>query len=74
MDYGCYYDGYCSDMTRTIAVGEPAEKLKEIYQITLDAQLKVIDSLKPGMTGMKQMLLHVIILLLLAMAMHLDIL
>ncbi|ELX8750201.1 aminopeptidase P family protein [Listeria monocytogenes] len=53
MDYGCYYDGYCSDMTRTIAVGEPAEKLKEIYKITLDAQLKVIDSLKPGMTGIE---------------------
>ncbi|EUJ31781.1 aminopeptidase YpdF [Listeria floridensis FSL S10-1187] len=53
MDYGCYYNGYCSDMTRTVAIGEPDAKLKEIYQITLDAQLKVIDALKPGITGIE---------------------
>ncbi|EIA21273.1 M24 family metallopeptidase [Listeria fleischmannii] len=53
MDYGCYYNGYCSDMTRTISMGEPSEKLKEIYQITLDAQLKVIEALKPGMSGIE---------------------
>lgn len=53
MDYGCYYDGYCSDMTRTVALGEPSEKLKEIYQVTLEAQLKVIKELKPGMTGIQ---------------------
>ncbi|WP_239254153.1 M24 family metallopeptidase [Listeria ilorinensis] len=54
MDYGCYYNGYCSDMTRTISIGEPSNpKLKEIYQITLDAQLKVIDALKPGMSGIE---------------------
>ncbi|MBC1434191.1 aminopeptidase P family protein [Listeria rocourtiae] len=53
MDYGCYYNGYCSDMTRTIAIGEPSAQLKEIYAVTLEAQLKVIDSLKPGMTGIE---------------------
>ncbi|MBC1456403.1 M24 family metallopeptidase [Listeria newyorkensis] len=53
MDYGCYYNGYCSDMTRTIAIGEPSAKLKEIYAVTLEAQLKVIDALKPGMTGIQ---------------------
>ena len=51
LDFGCYYEGYVSDMTRTIAVGEPTEKLKEIYQITLEAQLKVLEVAKPGMTG-----------------------
>ncbi|MBC1945910.1 aminopeptidase P family protein [Listeria booriae] len=53
MDYGCYYNGYCSDMTRTIAIGEASEKLKEIYAITLEAQLKVIDALRPGLTGIE---------------------
>ena len=38
MDYGAYYQGYVSDITRTIAVGEPDEKLKEIYDIVLEAQ------------------------------------
>ncbi|ALV22939.1 MAG: Xaa-Pro peptidase family protein [Carnobacterium sp.] len=53
IDFGCYYEGYVSDMTRTFSVGEPAEKLKEIYNITLEAQLKVIDAAKPGMTGIE---------------------
>ena len=35
LDYGAYYKGYVSDITRTIAVGEPNEKLKEIYEIVL---------------------------------------
>lgn len=53
IDFGCYYEGYVSDMTRTIAVGEPSEKLKEIYAITLEAQLKVIDAAKPGISGVQ---------------------
>lgn len=53
IDFGCYYEGYVSDMTRTISVGEPSEKLKEIYAITLEAQLKVIDAAKPGMSGVQ---------------------
>src|SRR5699024_6967421 len=39
LDFGAYFNGYTSDITRTIAVGEPPEKLKEIYQIVLDAQI-----------------------------------
>ena len=35
MDYGAYYQGYVSDITRTIAVGEPSDKLKEIYDIVI---------------------------------------
>ncbi len=33
LDFGALYNGYVSDLTRTVAVGEPSEKLKEIYQI-----------------------------------------
>ncbi|SFH78688.1 M24 family metallopeptidase [Pisciglobus halotolerans] len=51
IDFGCYYEGYVSDMTRTFAIGDPGEKLKEIYQLVLEAQLKVIDAAKPGITG-----------------------
>lgn len=51
IDFGCYYEGYVSDMTRTISLGEPSEKLKEIYQIVKEAQQKVLDVAKPGMTG-----------------------
>ncbi len=53
MDFGCYYRGYVSDMTRTIAVGRPDEKLKEIYEIVLAAQLKVIEAAKAGMSGIQ---------------------
>lgn len=50
-DFGALLDGYCSDLTRTIAVGNPDSKLKEIYDIVLEAQLHALDHIKPGMTG-----------------------
>ncbi|MBO2535024.1 M24 family metallopeptidase [Rummeliibacillus suwonensis] len=53
LDYGALYNGYISDTTRTVAVGEPTAKLKEIYQIVLDAQLLGLEKLKPGMTGIE---------------------
>ncbi|QIL45596.1 aminopeptidase P family protein [Vagococcus coleopterorum] len=53
LDYGCYYNGYVSDMTRTIALGDPGEELKEIHQRVLDAQLKVNEAAKAGMTGIE---------------------
>lgn len=51
LDFGALYNGYISDTTRTLAVGEPSEKLKEIYQVVLDAQLLALEKVKPGMTG-----------------------
>lgn len=51
LDFGAYYNGYVSDITRTVAVGEPNEKLKEIYEIVLEAQLRGMAGIKPGITG-----------------------
>ena len=51
LDYGAYYQGYASDITRTIAVGEPSDKLKEIYHIVYEAQKLGVNGLKPGMSG-----------------------
>ncbi|GAA0352586.1 Xaa-Pro peptidase family protein [Alkalibacterium iburiense] len=50
-DFGCYYKGYVSDMTRTISLGDPGEELKKIHQIVLDANLRVTEAAKPGITG-----------------------
>ena len=51
MDFGCVYNGYCSDMTRTVCVGKANAKQREIYDIVLKAQTTVIEGLKPGMKG-----------------------
>ena len=51
MDFGCVYNGYCSDMTRTVVVGRASEKQKQIYNTVLNAQLAVLDMLKPGLKG-----------------------
>ncbi|KKB37257.1 M24 family metallopeptidase [Bacillus thermotolerans] len=51
LDYGAYYKGYVSDITRTVAVGEPPEQMKEIYQVVLDAQMKGMEEIKAGLTG-----------------------
>lgn len=37
MDYGCKYNGYCSDISRTVFVGEPTDEMKKIYNIVLEA-------------------------------------
>lgn len=50
-DFGALLDGYCSDLTRTVALGAPNPKLKEIYDIVLEAQLHALAHIKPGMTG-----------------------
>ena len=49
MDFGCIYRGYCSDMTRTVCIGKASEEQKKIYYIVLEAQLKVLENVKPGM-------------------------
>ena len=51
IDMGVRVDGYCSDMTRTIIVGEPDDQFRRIYNIVLTAQLTAEELLRPGMTG-----------------------
>ena len=51
MDFGCLKDGYCSDMTRTVAVGFATDEMKNVYDTVLRAQLAGIAAAKPGMLG-----------------------
>lgn len=53
LDFGALYKGYCSDITRTVAVGNVSDELKEIYHIVLKAQERGVAGIKPGMTGME---------------------
>lgn len=48
LDFGCVYEGYCSDMTRTVALGHVNDKQKEIYDTVLKAQLAALEIIKPG--------------------------
>ncbi len=50
MDYGAVYKGYHSDITRTVVVGEPTEKMLEVYGIVKKAQQTVLEQIKAGMT------------------------
>lgn len=51
VDFGCYYNNYASDMTRTFAVGEIDDKLQEIYDIVLKAQLAGVAAVKAGVAA-----------------------
>ena len=51
IDMGAKVGGYCSDLSRSIAVGEADETFKKIYDIVLGAQLTAINTVKVGMTG-----------------------
>ncbi|MGI6343834.1 MAG: M24 family metallopeptidase [Bacillota bacterium] len=51
LDFGARVDGYCSDMTRTVVLGEPDAKQREIYDIVLKAQLAAQAAVKPGLLG-----------------------
>jgi len=51
MDFGCMYGGYCSDMTRTIAVGYATEEMRKVYDIVLQAQLAGLAASKAGVIG-----------------------
>jgi Xaa-Pro aminopeptidase len=51
MDFGAVYNGYHSDMTRTVCVGEPDEEMKKVYDIVLNAQNKAIEAAKAGIIG-----------------------
>lgn len=51
LDFGAVSDGYRSDMTRTVVLGQPSAKQKEIYETVLAAQLKAQAAVAPGITG-----------------------
>lgn len=51
IDIGALVDGYCSDMTRTICLGTPSAKFREIYGIVLKAQLAALAAIKAGENG-----------------------
>jgi Xaa-Pro aminopeptidase len=51
IDLGVKVDGYCSDLTRTIFLGEPDDEFRRIYDIVLTAQTMAEERIEPGMTG-----------------------
>ena len=51
MDFGCVVGGYCSDMTRTVAIGQPSEEMELVYNTVLKAQLTGIATAHAGVTG-----------------------
>lgn len=53
LDFGALYKGYCSDITRTVAVGEISEELHTIYDTVLQAQLNGVEGIKAGITAME---------------------
>lgn len=53
LDFGCKVNGYCSDMTRTLVIGEPEEKHLLIYDLVLEAQLRSLEAIAPGKTGVE---------------------
>jgi len=51
MDFGCKAGGYCSDMTRTVALGQPAREMEEVYAAVLAAQKAGINAARAGVAG-----------------------
>lgn len=50
-DMGCIYDGYCSDMSRTIFVGKPTKKQEEIYNLVYETYLNAVNNIKVGQSA-----------------------
>ena len=51
MDFGTLYRGYCSDMTRTICVGQPTQEMRTVYDTVLNAQLAGLAAARAGIPG-----------------------
>ena len=49
MDFGCIYQGYCSDMTRTVVIGKADDEMKKVYNTVLKAQTEAIAAIKAGL-------------------------
>lgn len=50
-DMGAKLDRYCSDGTRTFAIGEPGDRAREIYELVRTAQAAALDAIRPGARG-----------------------
>lgn len=48
LDFGCVYEGYMSDMTRTFAIGDISDDIKDVYDTVLKAQTEALKSISPG--------------------------
>jgi Xaa-Pro aminopeptidase len=51
IDMGARFDGYVSDMTRTICAGAPDSTFQKVYRLVLDAQMTALEAISEGMTG-----------------------
>lgn len=51
LDFGCRYNGFCSDISRTVFVGEPTEEQRRIFDIVLEANTKAEELVRPGITA-----------------------
>ena len=51
MDFGALYNGYCADMTRTVAVGHATEEMVKVYNTVLEAQLAGLAASRAGVPG-----------------------
>ena len=51
IDWGAQLDGYCSDCTRTYAVGEPGERAREVHELVRSAQQAALEAIAPGVSG-----------------------
>ena len=51
LDFGAIFDGYCSDITRTVCVGKISAEHKKIYNLVLDAQLFGLEQISAGKSG-----------------------
>ena len=50
MDFGAKFDGYCSDMTRTVVIGKADDDIKKLYNTVLSAQLAALDFIREGVS------------------------
>ena len=51
LDFGGVYGGYCVDLTRTVAIGQPDAEMMRVYQAVLEAQTAAIATVRPGVTA-----------------------
>lgn len=53
MDFGALYNGYCSDMTRTVCLGRPTEKMQEVYGTVKSAQCAALEMIKADIAAVE---------------------